>query len=235
MTSAYQVILLAAGQGKRMKAGRNKQFLTLGGLPLLQHTVRVFERDPWCRRMYLVINPAEEEDIRRLVEAERPATPVEYVEGGKERQDSVHNGLRAVKGSAGELVFIHDAARPFVTEAELHALALRTEADGAAILAAPVKDTVKEVDGEKITGTTDRSRLYAAQTPQAFKLSIIQEAHEKAAESRFLGTDDASLVEACGRDVHIVEGSYENFKVTTPEDLLFAEAVLRRRMEADSE
>lgn len=228
---SYQVVLLAAGQGKRMQADRNKQFLSIAGIPLLIHTIRVFEEDSLCKEILLVINKKEYEEIEELLQTWNVRKAVRFVEGGKERQDSVYAGITAGASSAAEkdLVFIHDAARPFVQQRELHALAEETQKTGAAILAVPVKDTVKEAVEGTITKTTDRSLLWAAQTPQAFHYQTIIKAHEHAQKDKHIGTDDASLVEYAGDPVRIVAGSYENFKVTTPEDLLFAEAVIRHR------
>lgn len=228
---SYQVVLLAAGQGKRMQAGRNKQFLSIAGIPLLIHTIRVFEEDSLCKEILLVINQKEFSDIEALLQQWEIKKPVRFVTGGKERQDSVYAGIQAGAETAEEtdLVFIHDAARPFVQQKELHALAEEAEKAGAAILAVPVKDTVKEAVEGTIVKTTDRSLLWAAQTPQAFHYQTILKAHEQAKRGSHMGTDDASLVEYNGGKVKIVTGTYENFKVTTPEDLLFAEAVIRHR------
>lgn len=228
---SYQVVLLAAGQGKRMQAGRNKQFLSIAGTPLLIHTLRVFEEDSLCKEVLLVINKKERKEIQELLEQWGIQKKVQLVDGGRERQDSVYAGLLAGAGAGRteELVFIHDAARPFIRQEELHFLAEETAKSGAAILAVPVKDTVKEVRDGTITKTTDRSLLWAAQTPQAFRYDVIFKAHEYANEQNHIGTDDASLVEYAGGKVKIVQGHYENFKVTTPEDLLFAEAVIRHR------
>ncbi|PTL38488.1 2-C-methyl-D-erythritol 4-phosphate cytidylyltransferase [Alkalicoccus saliphilus] len=234
--SSYQTVLLAAGQGKRMQAGRNKQFLTIAGTPLLIHTLRVFEEDSFCQAVVLVANDKETEEIRALLQEWGLGKKTSIVSGGKERQDSVSCGLKALleNGAGGEeTVLIHDAARPFVTKDKLRQLAEEAASSGAAILAVRVKDTVKEVTGGTITKTVDRSRLWAAQTPQAFSFEVIASAHRKAEENDYLGTDDASLVEYTGGAVTIVEGTYENFKVTTPEDMMFAEAVVRSRQEGE--
>ncbi|NJP35977.1 2-C-methyl-D-erythritol 4-phosphate cytidylyltransferase [Alkalicoccus luteus] len=230
----YQTVLLAAGQGRRMQAGKNKQFLSIAGDPLLLHTLRVFEEDSLCTEILLVINKQEEADIRILLNEWSGSTPIRFVEGGRERQDSVRAGIRAGAASADRsgLVFIHDAARPFVRQEQLHRLAVRTAEHGAAILAVKVKDTVKEVRDGIIQKTTDRSLLWGAQTPQAFRYEVILDAHQAAEDGEWIGTDDASLVERNGGSVAIVEGDYENFKVTTPEDLVFAEAVIRYRKDA---
>ncbi|WP_147804621.1 2-C-methyl-D-erythritol 4-phosphate cytidylyltransferase [Alkalicoccus halolimnae] len=233
---SYQVILLAAGQGKRMKAGRNKQFLMIAGTPLLIHTLRVFEEDSLCKEILLVVNERETQEINDLIRSFQLEGKVRFVSGGKERQDSVANGLSAAAQSGpDDIVFIHDAARPFVMREYLHRLSAAAFEEGGAILAVPVKDTVKEVDGIEITKTTDRSRLWLAQTPQAFRYSVIAEAHARAAQEDHIGTDDASLVEYIGGRVTIVEGNYENFKVTTPEDMMFAEAVIKHRLEGGKE
>ncbi|CAM3895091.1 2-C-methyl-D-erythritol 4-phosphate cytidylyltransferase [Alkalicoccus chagannorensis] len=229
---AYSVILLAAGQGKRMQAGKNKQFLSIAGTPLLIHTIRVFEGDSLCRHIQLVVNDQETEEIRELLREWETGSKAVITTGGRERQDSVAAGLQQLReNDPRAVVMIHDAARPFVQSGELHRLAEAAALHGGAILGAPVKDTIKEVEDGSITKTTDRSRLWAAQTPQAFHDSVIRGAHEAAAAASYTGTDDASLVEWHGGRVRMVQGSYENFKVTTPEDLLFAEAVLKHRQQ----
>lgn len=222
----YEVIIPAAGQGSRMKAGYNKQFITLDDRPLIVHTVAVFEEDPWCERIILVANEKECDEMSTLMKKWQMMKVETIVPGGKERQDSVFEGLKRAKET---VVLIHDGARPFVTKDLIHAL-VRTAADkGGAVLAVPVKDTIKEVDNGLITNTPERKTLWAAQTPQAFQKDLIEKAYEKAAREQFRGTDDASLVEKYGEKVHIVEGSDENIKLTTPLDIDIAHMILKKR------
>ncbi|MGJ3206501.1 2-C-methyl-D-erythritol 4-phosphate cytidylyltransferase [Geobacillus sp. FJAT-46040] len=224
----YEAIVLAAGRGKRMNAGMNKQFLELGGEPLIVRTLNVFERDERCTRIVLVVNPAERSRFEQLLARFRIQKVAALTDGGEERQHSVYNGLQALAGE--EIVLIHDGARPFVRVHHLHELVNAAVQYGAAIPAVRVKDTIKKANGLFVKQTIDRSSLWAVQTPQAFRLSLIMEAHEAAKQAGYLGTDDASLVERIGKPVKIIEGDYRNIKLTTPEDLLFAEAILASRM-----
>ncbi|MBG9447807.1 2-C-methyl-D-erythritol 4-phosphate cytidylyltransferase [Cytobacillus firmus] len=223
----YQVILPAAGQGKRMGAGRNKLLLEIGDVPVFIHTLKVFESDPECTGIVLAINPQDEEEMRILLKQHQIKKVAAMVEGGKERQHSVYNAAKAA--SSEEVVLVHDAARPFITRDLLQPLVKAAWEKGAAVLAVPLKDTVKKADGHLITETLERSCLWAVQTPQAFRVSSLLEAHRKADGDGFLGTDDASLVERLGNEVVIVEGSYDNIKLTTPEDIYFAEAIIKKR------
>ncbi|MCR6104794.1 2-C-methyl-D-erythritol 4-phosphate cytidylyltransferase [Salipaludibacillus agaradhaerens] len=226
----YYVVIPAAGQGKRMNAGKNKQFLLIDQIPLLIHTLRVFEEDLLCKGIVIVVNKDEEESIRSLIKEYRIKNVIHIVVGGEERQQSVYCGLQKIEGNP--IVLIHDGARPFIQLEDVHHVVKTTDAKGAAVIAVPVKDTVKLVDDNEIVQTVDRSALWSAQTPQGFHLEEIKNAHKKAAHEGFVGTDDASLMEYLNRPVAIVEGNYENLKITTPEDLLFAEAIIKKRKEA---
>jgi 2-C-methyl-D-erythritol 4-phosphate cytidylyltransferase len=228
----YRVIIPAAGQGKRMGAGKNKLLLELDGTPVFILTLRVFEEDINCSEIILSVNPQEEGDIRRLLEQYNINKVTKLVHGGKERQDSVYHGVNALSGEG--IVLVHDGARPFIDHNQIHSLVREANEQGAAVLAVPVKDTVKKVKGKRVVETVERSSLWAIQTPQAFLLSLLSEAHQHANKHGFLGTDDASLVEQIGQNVMIVEGNYDNIKLTTPEDLVFAEAILRKRSKVDS-
>lgn len=228
---AYQVVLPAAGQGKRMGAGKNKLFLQIDQVPLLIHTLKVFETDELCDRIILAVNEEEKEEIRHLLVQYGMTKPLTLVPGGSERQSSVYAGVKSLDEDV-DIVLVHDAARPFVSHEEIHKLVAAAEKHGAAILAVPVKDTIKKVAGKKVEETVERSYLWAAQTPQAFRAATLLQAHEEALREQFHGTDDASLVERLGQDVVIVEGNYDNIKLTTPEDLFFAETIIRKRKSA---
>jgi 2-C-methyl-D-erythritol 4-phosphate cytidylyltransferase len=223
----YQVILPAAGQGKRMGAGKNKLLLELNGLPVLIHTIRVFEQDEACSNIIVAIHPQDEEEFRALITKFNVAKAIRLVPGGKERQDSIYNALKTVETDG--IVLVHDAARPFISEEHICRLTQMTEETGAAILGVPVKDTIKKVRDGVVVETVERSSLWAVQTPQAFRISLLTEAYQRAEKEHFLGTDDASLVERLGYPVTMVEGDYDNIKLTTPEDLYFAEAILEKR------
>ncbi|MFE3893107.1 2-C-methyl-D-erythritol 4-phosphate cytidylyltransferase [Priestia sp. YIM B13446] len=222
----YEIIVLAAGQGKRMKAGRNKQFLTIQNVPLIIHTLQKFEQDPWCSGIVLVVNEKEVQIFEELL-IKYPIQKVQSLKvGGDERQHSVYNGLKSLKQA--QMVLIHDGARPFVQQNTIHELVEKAASDKAAVLAVPVKDTIKRVKQGTVIETVERSSLWAIQTPQAFLFDVVMDAHEKAKINEYLGTDDASLVEKAGQKVSIVEGNYDNIKLTTPEDLLYAEAILTK-------
>lgn len=223
---SYQVIIPAAGIGKRMNAGKNKVLLLLEDIPVFIHTLSVFQNDELCEAIALAINPSDEKIIHSLLK-EYQLTKVKYVvHGGSERQYSIYHAFLAIE--AGGIVLVHDAARPFVTKKEIHALVQKTTITKAAVLGVRVKDTIKKAQ-EFIEETIERQSLWAIHTPQAFMYDILKEANERAIEDQFLGTDDASLVERIGHKVYIVEGSYDNIKLTTPEDLYFAEAIMKKR------
>ncbi|MEG7357889.1 2-C-methyl-D-erythritol 4-phosphate cytidylyltransferase [Bacillus inaquosorum] len=222
---SYDVVILAAGQGKRMKAGRNKLFIELKGDPVIIHTLRVFDSHQPCEKIILVINEREREDFQQLLTNYRFQTAIELVAGGDERQHSVYKGLKAVKQE--KIVLVHDGARPFIKHEQIDELVDEAEQAGAAILAVPVKDTIKRVQDLQVSETIERSSLWAVQTPQAFRLSLLIKAHAEAEHKGFLGTDDASLVEEMeGVSVRVVEGRYTNIKLTTPDDLTSAEAIM---------
>ncbi|MBT2638080.1 MULTISPECIES: 2-C-methyl-D-erythritol 4-phosphate cytidylyltransferase [unclassified Bacillus (in: firmicutes)] len=227
----YQVIIPAAGQGKRMGAGKNKLLLTLEGVPILIHTLRVFETDAECSGIILAISPSDEQQFKSLLKEYDIHKVSSLVNGGKERQDSVYNGLRAVHSMDG-IVLVHDAARPFIKIETIHKLVEAASKDGGAIVAVPVKDTIKKAADSMVAETVERSSLWAVQTPQAFRVSVLLEAHNKAMREQFIGTDESSLVERIPHRVSIIEGDYDNIKLTTPEDLYFAEAILRKRKES---
>ena len=219
---AYSAVLLAAGSGSRMAADRNKIFLTLADKAIFQYALDLFLSDSDCKQVILVGKTEEKAYFTDFL-----SDRVCFVVGGVERQDSVRHALAHVSEAA---VMIHDGARPFVTLSELAAL----KAHNNAILAVPVKDTIKQVDADRnISQTVPRDNLWGAQTPQFFETSLIQKVHQLAHSKAFLGTDDASLVEVFSEvPVTIVPGSYENIKITTPEDLIFGQAILDNRSKA---
>ena len=219
-------LIPAAGMGKRMQAGINKQYLQICWMPIVGRTIALFQEATCVDDIY-VITPEQEIPYCRTEVVERYGfTKVRaIIPGGKERQHSVLNGLRALDGTGeDDVILIHDGVRPFISRHILeHAVATAREYDGA-LVAVPVKDTVKIVEAGVVRDTPPRESIWLAQTPQAFRYGIIRGAHEMADADGFLGTDDASLVERMGREVHIVLGDYRNIKITTPEDLLLAEA-----------
>lgn len=222
------MIIPAAGQGKRMRAGKNKQFIMLADKPVIAHTLTVFQNDPNCQAIVLVVSEKEKNVFQTLIESHHFTKVTHLVHGGKERQQSVFAGLKALtKIQADDLVLVHDGARPFVTTEMITRVANKAAATGAAVLAVPIKDTLKRSDGSVIIETVDRSNLWAVQTPQAFHYSLLYEANIHAEQQGLVATDDASLVEAYGYDVSIVTSDETNLKLTTPEDLTFAEVILK--------
>ena len=222
-------LIPAAGMGKRMGVSINKQYLQLDGLPIVARTISVFEQSPHIEAIYLVIPDAEIPYCREhVVAACGFCKVVQIVPGGRERQNSVMNGLRAMRPHLddNDVVVIHDGVRPLIT-AELlrESIEVACDNDGA-LVAVPVKDTIKTVRDGIVTNTPDRASLWQAQTPQSFRFGTIYAAHQAAELDGFIGTDDASLVERRGGTVRIVRGDYRNIKITTPEDLVLAESFL---------
>ncbi|WP_342433840.1 2-C-methyl-D-erythritol 4-phosphate cytidylyltransferase [Neobacillus sp. FSL H8-0543] len=224
---AYQVIIPAAGQGKRMGAGKNKLLLTLNDIPVLIHSLKVFENDELCDGIILAIHPQDEAEFYTLLKKYKISKVRDLVPGGKERQDSIYNALKTV--TAEGIILVHDGARPFIRKKHIHQLIETAEQTGAAIIGVPAKDTMKTVRNNLVVDTVERSSLWAVQTPQAFRIPILYKAYEQAEKEKFIGTDDSSLVERIGHPVAMVEGDYDNIKLTTPEDLYFAEAILNKR------
>ena len=227
--SKTYALIPAAGMGKRMGASINKQYLHLDDRPILAHTLAVFEQSSDIDGICLVI-PADEisychEEILKPYNFEKI---IGVVPGGKERQNSVMNGLEALKHFAtpDDVILIHDGVRPFVSPRLLcESISVARACDGA-LVAVPTKDTIKVARNNIVIDTPERGTLWQAQTPQTFQFDIIYQAHKLAEEAGFAGTDDASLVERLGGRVRIVEGDYRNIKITTPEDLVLAEAFL---------
>ncbi len=223
-----EAIVLAAGCGKRMQAGENKVFLPLCGVPVLCRSVRAFLG--LCDKLVLVVKPEEEQKARELLTAHGLMNTVSaIVYGGADRQDSVKNGL-SLLSKEESVVLIHDAARPLVTKEIVECAIASVREHGTGVAAVSVKDTIKQVDRQNRAVTTpDRSGLRAVQTPQGFLKSILLAAHRNAEEMGIAATDDAGLVEAMGFPVQLTDGSYDNLKITTPEDLSIAETLLKRR------
>ena len=223
-------LIAAAGKGSRMGAREKKPYLILGGKPILAYTLSEFEKCSLIDETILVVSENEIEYSRgSIVEAFKFKKVSKVVAGGLKRQDSVWEGLKALKNYY-ELVMVHDGVRPFISQEILEKSIHETANHGATVVAVPVKETIKMVSEKaEVLETMDRSRVWAIQTPQTFKYDILKKAYEEAAKDGFYGTDDASLVERLGIKVKIIPGSYENIKITTPEDLALGEAILKRR------
>ncbi len=223
------VVIVAGGSGTRMKADVRKQYLLVNGVPVLRRTLEIFEACSIIDRICLVV---PEEDVRYCVEAivEQPTLlkAVYVTNGGLERQQSVFNGLSFFDDYENDdIVIIHDGVRPFVTESEIIASVKGAEEFGAAIIAVPAFDTIKESTADGfIIKTHQREKIWLAQTPQAFQYKVIHNAHLNATDKCIEGTDDASLVERMGIKVRLIEGNRNNLKITTNEDLKLAEYLL---------
>jgi len=222
-------IIPAAGAGRRMGSAVEKQFLHLRGIPILAHTLRVFDKSPKIDGIVLVVAPQQRQALEGEVLGPHPCEKLlRVIDGGAERQDSVANGLRAIPPDC-ELVVVHDGVRPLVSIDLLEAVLEAAHHYGAAIAAIPAGDTVKQADSQKVVATLERETIWLAQTPQIFRAKLLRRAYEKAARDQAVVTDDAALVERIGVTVHLVHGSPENIKVTTLADLLLAEAILAGR------
>ncbi len=223
-------IIPAAGEGIRLGGPVKKPFIALNGLPILSHTLKALAASDAIAAMIVVVPPGEESAGREALRAANVDIDTEVVTGGQERQDSVHNGLQRAKPDT-DLVLIHDGVRPFVSRDLVLACIEAARESGAAVAAVPVTDTIKRVavDGF-IIETPERGALWAAQTPQVFRHSLLVRAHQAARGQRIIATDDAALVERIGAKVRVVKGSAENLKITNEDDLILAEWIVRRRM-----
>lgn len=211
-------IVPAAGSGRRMARRHPKQFLRLGGIPVLVRTLLELGRGGVIGGIVVVAPPAAVELTGRLVRRHRVPRVLGVVPGGRERQESVWLGLQVVP-SAAEFVVVHDAVRPFVTPSLVRKVVEAARRFGAATCGLPVRETLKRARGGIVEATVDREGLWLVQTPQAFSRTLLWEAHEKARRDGFIGTDDAVLVERLGVPVRMVAGLAENLKITTPQDL----------------
>jgi 2-C-methyl-D-erythritol 4-phosphate cytidylyltransferase len=241
------VIIPAAGLGTRMasapaatgpkprKAAPSKQFTELGGTPILIHTLRRFAKSTEINEIIVALRQAEIAPFRARLEKEAPeilAKRTVLLEGGESRQQSVANALAAVSAAVDDIVLVHDAVRPFVTEEMIHEVIAGASKYGAAIAGVPAVDTVKQVErtseGALIRATIPREKIVLAQTPQGFRYEVLKKAFDEATADGFVGTDEASLVERSGHEVAVVMGSPRNIKITTPADLELAEYYLTR-------
>ncbi len=237
------VIIPAAGLGTRMapasdtrskKPATSKQFSEIGGTPILVHTLRKFAASPEVAEIYVALRPNEMAGFQTRLKADKELSnkKIELVEGGEHRQQSVAHAIDAIRAAADDIVLVHDAVRPFVTEEIIHEVIAAAQKYGAAIAGMPAMDTVKQVErtseGAVITATVPRERVVMAQTPQGFRYSVLKKAFDEATADGFLGTDEASLVERSGHEVAVVMGSPRNIKITTPADMELAEFFLKR-------
>ena len=213
-------IIVAAGEGKRF--GSAKQFAPLKGKPILDWTLETFEDHVKVTEIILVVK----EDWLRKKFISRYKKLVAVIRGGEKRQDSVMAGFNQLKPDQTDIVLVHDGVRPLVGKDLISRIIEATEQKGAAIPALSLEDTIKRVEGERVVKTLDRLTLFRIQTPQGFFYTTLERALRKAKEDNFYGTDEASLVERIGEKVYIVEGNTQNIKITSPEDIHIAEALL---------
>ncbi len=224
-------IIPAAGSGSRLGGQIPKQFLEIGGAPILSHTISRFVECDDIGAIAVALPADRLEEFRARNRGARVIKPIFYVNGGAERSDSILNALEAVAELGPEIVAVHDAVRPFVTPAQISAVIAKAREVGAAILALPATDTIKEIENGLIERTIDRRRIWRAQTPQAFRYELLMQANKEARAAGLhsaLTTDDSLLVERLGVRVAVVEGSPNNIKITSPEDLLIAEKLFEQ-------
>lgn len=219
------VIIVAAGSGKRMNMGFNKQFIKLKDKEIIAHTIDAFYNNENIDEIIVCIKKDEESFFRKEIIEKYNFKDIKIAYGGKERQDSIYNGLKVVD-SKSKIVLIHDGARPFVSNKIIKDSISTAKEKKAVVVGVPVKDTIKIVKNDTIKDTPNRENLWAAQTPQTFEYSLIIRAYEEAYKNNYYGTDDSMLVENIGQKVTMIMGSYNNIKVTNPEDIGIGEHIL---------
>jgi 2-C-methyl-D-erythritol 4-phosphate cytidylyltransferase len=220
-------IVVAAGRGSRAGAGQSKQFREISGIPIIIHTLSRFERCETIDGSVVVLPRGEQEAFAALAGRYGLRKVLSAVPGGETRAESVWRGLEALRNLSVEVVAVHDGVRPFVTPGEIDRTVREAEASGAAVLAVPVVDTIKEAEGGRVLRTLERSRLWRAQTPQCFRHDLLRRAYEQSLPDGLDATDDSALVERLGAAVSIVEGGEHNIKITTPQDFAVAEILLK--------
>lgn len=219
-------VIVAAGKGTRMGSERDKLLLEVAGFPVVVHTWRRFDAADCIDEIVLVIQDGRQEQFARLAEGYCPAKPFRLAVGGKERQDSVWNGLQSLSPET-EIVAIQDAARPCVSAQLIQATVDAARESGAAVAAQPVVDTIKQSgDGRFVEKTLDRARLWAVQTPQCFRVPVIRQALEEVRRRGLVFTDDTAACELIGHPVELVPNPAPNPKVTVPADLPYLEVLL---------
>ncbi|MFR5471140.1 MAG: 2-C-methyl-D-erythritol 4-phosphate cytidylyltransferase [Romboutsia timonensis] len=221
------VVIVAAGTGSRMNIGINKQFIKLEGKEIIAYTIEKFYNNSNIEDIVVVVKEDESEFFKKEILDKYNFKNVKIAYGGKERQDSVYNGLKLLDEKC-DVVLIHDGARPFVSDKIIDKSIEEAKEHKAIVVGVPVKDTIKVIDNDKnIVDTPNRSVLWAVQTPQTFDYNILIDAYKDAFKNKFYGTDDAMLVERIGYKVKMLEGSYNNIKITTQEDLNVGSQILR--------
>jgi len=226
LNNSVSVIIPAGGSGKRMGTDVSKQYLLLDGRPIVDHTIQLFNSHPIVREIVVVLPPQDvEHESKRIYGQFKKVSKI--INGGKERIDSVRNGFMEL-ASETAIVLVHDAVRPFVRASDINAVAQELEKCDGCTLAVPVKDTIKLVEtGNIIDSTPDRKKLWHTLTPQGFRREVLESLLMYAFDNNINGTDECMVAEKMGFKVHVVSGSYYNIKITTKEDLVFADAIVK--------
>ncbi|KXZ38950.1 2-C-methyl-D-erythritol 4-phosphate cytidylyltransferase [Alkalithermobacter thermoalcaliphilus JW-YL-7 = DSM 7308] len=224
------VIIVAAGKGKRMNKDINKQYIKLLDKEIIYYTISAFDKNENIDEIIVVISENEKDYFyENILNKYNFTKSIKVVFGGKERQDSVLSGIKALDKMC-KIVLIHDGARPFIDNNIIDSVIRETKEHKAVVVGVPVKDTIKVIDEKNYIKTTpERKFLWAVQTPQAFDVDILKESYKKAYKDNYYGTDDSMIVERCSYKVKMILGSYENIKITTEEDLYIGEEILKRR------
>lgn len=223
------VIIVAAGTGSRMNMDINKQFIKIYDKEVVSYTIDAFYNNDSIDEIIVVIREDEEQFFVKHIINKYMYKNIKIAHGGKERQDSVYNGLKKVNANCN-IVIIHDGARPFIRSGIINESIREANSNNAVVVGVPVKDTIKVVNSDNIIkDTPDRKYLWAVQTPQVFNYKLLMDAYENAYNKGYYGTDDAMLVEYLGQEVKMIMGSYENIKITTKEDINFGEQILRKK------
>lgn len=227
-------IICAAGSSSRMNgaAGKSKQFLSFGGMTVIERSVLAFENDAVTDEIIVVCPEALTSDFSALLSAHDLKKPLRFAKGGSERQFSVKNGVDATD-ERSQLILVHDGARPFITSQLIAQAASDGDEFGCSTLAVAVKDTIKRVKNGTVVDTPPRDELFAIQTPQSFRKSLYLAAYRNALEKGVVCTDDCRMIELNGGTVHITQGDYRNIKITTPEDIIAAEAISQNYKNGD--
>ena len=229
MAQKIAAIIPVAGRGKRFGGNQPKQYLKLDDRSVLCHTLNKFLSITEIGPVIVVTSAAEIERSKEILSGEGVVFDrITFVEGGKERQDSVANGLHSLPEDT-DIVIVHDGVRPFIKPEIIRETIAVAERDGACIVAVPAKDTIKEVRDNRVIRTVPRENLFQVQTPQTFKYSVLAQAHQRAKREKYYSTDESSLVEWTGYPVTIVPGDYENIKITTQEDYQYSVQLMRRK------
>ncbi|NQT24203.1 2-C-methyl-D-erythritol 4-phosphate cytidylyltransferase [candidate division KSB1 bacterium] len=216
------VLIPAAGMGRRMENPIPKQLIELQSKPILIHTLEKFEACESVQEICVIVPEDRIDEIRKLLNQWNIQKARDVIAGGEERTDSVYRGLEVLNSST-DIVLIHDAVRPFVSNQKIMDVIQAASEYGAALLAVPATATVKKVQDGFVQNTLDRNQIWLAQTPQGFRLDLIRQAYEKVVNEGIKATDDAALVEQIGHPVHVIPGDETNIKITTPTDLAIAE------------